>query len=483
LTVVSRKPARWRRTKIVCTIGPASESEPMIGRLIEAGMDVARLNMAHGTSAEHARSLDTIRKASLALGVEVAVMLDLPGPKRRVGKVAGGQVTLKRGAGVTFTERQIEGDSSLIPLTLRGLSSGVRAGQTVLLDDGALQVRVVGTDGTDVRGRVTVGGKLVQGRGVVVPGIPNSLPFVSDALRMLVRFAVERRPDYVALSFLSTSQDVTDVRRIMAEYGGTIPIIAKIEKREALKSLDAILNASDAVMVARGDLGVEIPLERVPLVQKEIIRKCNRAGKPVITATEMLQSMVTSVRPIRAETSDVANAIFYGTDAVMLSAETAIGQYPVEAVRMMDRIAAATERELPYEAALAEKSSWVGNVTEELISYDACLTAHSLGARAIVAFTQSGSTAGRVSKYRPRPAILAIAPGDICGRLVLRWGVHPFRAGAGKAPGSVSDLFSTATNLAKSVGLAGPGDLIVVTGGVPLGEAGSTNLLKVERIV
>jgi pyruvate kinase len=232
-------------------------------------------------------------------------------------------------------------------------------------------------------------------------------------------------------------------------------------------------------MVARGDLGVEIPLERVPVVQKELIKKCNREGKPVITATEMLQSMVTSVRPVRAETTDVANAIFDGTDAVMLSAETSIGQYPAEAVKMMDRIALETEKALPYELALFERRSWVGKNTEELISYNACLTAHSLGATAIVAFTQSGSTAGRVAKYRPRPPILAITPADICGRLVLHWGVHAFRR---EVPDSISGLFSTAGQLVKSEGLGKSGDLIVITGGIPLGQAGTTNLLKVEKL-
>jgi pyruvate kinase len=473
----------WRRTKIVCTIGPASGSEGMIRKLIEAGMDVARFNMSHGSLEEHAHYAELVRKVGHELGVEVAIMFDLPGPKYRIGNLAGGQVTLQRGEEVTFTERQVEGDATLLPVTLHPFSKNIKPGQTVLLDDGALQVRVLEINGTEVNGRVTVGGTLVQGRGVVVPGMPIPIPFVTEALRRLVLFAIEQRPDYIALSFISKTQDIIDVRHILDENGVDIPIIVKIEKREALKSFNGILKASDAIMVARGDLGVEIPLERVPLVQKEIIRKCNRAGKPVITATEMLQSMVASVRPVRAEASDVANAIFDGTDAVMLSAETSIGQYPVEAVKMMDRIAVETEKKFPYELALAERSSWVGNVTEELISYDACLTAHKLAARAIVAFTQSGSTAGRVSKYRPRPVILAIAPGNICGRLVLRWGVHPFRMEVVQAPGSVSDLFSTAAELVKSLGLTRTGDLIVVTGGIPLGKAGSTNLLKVEMII
>jgi pyruvate kinase len=481
--LIVRKPlTHWRRTKIVCTIGPASNSEEMIRRLIEAGMDVARFNMSHGSMAEHARILKLVRKVGEELGVEVAVMLDLPGPKHRIGKLASGQVTLRKGEKVILTERQVEGDSRLLPVTLPGFARNVKPGQTVLLDDGALQVRVLRTDGTEITGRITIGGVLVQGRGVVVPGMSITFPFLTDSLKDFVLFAIEQRPDYIALSFVSKPQDITDVRSILAEKGVDIPIIAKIEKRGAIVAFNEILKASDAIMVARGDLGVEITLERVPLVQKDIIKRCNRAGKPVITATEMLQSMVASARPVRAEVSDVANAIYDGTDAVMLSAETSIGQHPIEAVKMMDKIAVETEKKYPYELMLAEKNSWVGNVTGELISYNACLTAQSLNARAIIAFTQSGSTAGRVSKYRPGPVILAIAPGNICGRLVLRWGVHPFRAEVVQAPGSVSDLFSTAAELVKSTGLARPGDLIVVTGGLPLGVSGSTNLLKVETI-
>ena len=479
-----RKPlTHWRRTKIVCTIGPASNSETMIRKLIEAGMDVARFNMSHGSKAEHARQIKLVRKVGGELGVEVAVMLDLPGPKHRIGKLVGGQVTLREGEKVILTEKRVEGDARLLPVTLQGFARNVKPGQIVLLDDGALQVRVLRTGGVEVRGIVTAGGTLIQGRGVVVPGMPNPGLFVTKTLQQLILFAIKQHPDYIALSFVSRPQDIIDVRHILEEKGADIPIIAKIEKQGALESFGGILQASDAIMVARGDLGVEIPLERVPLVQKDIISSCNRAGKPVITATEMLQSMVTSVRPVRAEVSDIANAIFDGTDAVMLSAETSIGRYPVEAIKMMDKIVIETEKKFPYNSTLAERSSWVGNVTEELISYDACLTAQNLAARAIVAFTQSGSTAGRVSKYRPQPVILAIAPKEICGRLVLRWGVYPFQAEVVQTPGSISDLFRTAAELAKKVELAHRGDLIVVTGGLPLGVAGSTNLLKVEKIV
>lgn len=470
---------RWRRTKIVCTIGPATSSEATIRKLIHAGMDVARLNMSHGTLEEHARYIRIVRKLSHQLGVEVATLLDLPGPKYRIGKLEGGSVELRNGARVTFTDRAVEGNASLLPVTLPNLSEGLSSGQTMLLDDGALQVKVLSVDGREVQGRVVVGGTLVEGKGVVVPGMPITTPFLTDDLRELVGFAVNEAPDYIALSFVTKAQDVTEIRGILKQQGADIPLVSKIERREALKAFDSILEASDAIMVARGDLGVEIPLERVPLAQKEMIRKCNRAGKPVITATEMLQSMVSSPRPVRAETSDVANAIFDGTDAVMLSAETSIGKYPVQAVNMMDRIARETEKDLPYDLWLSERRKWANLSTEELIAYNACVTAESLGARAIVAFTQSGSTAGRVSKYRPRPVILAVTPTDICGRLVLHWGVYPYER---QVPGDTSGLFDTASSLAKQVKLAKPGDLVVVTGGIPLGQAGSTNMLKVETI-
>ena len=309
--------------------------------------------------------------------------------------------------------------------------------------------------------------------------MPDTVPFLSDELHRLLLFAAKQKPDYIALSFVSRPQDVTDVRHILRDSGADIPLLSKIERQDALKAFDKILTVSDGIMVARGDLGVEIPLEQVPIAQKRIIRKCNRVGKPVITATEMLQSMVSSLRPVRAEVTDIANAIYDGTDAVMLSAETSIGKYPVQAVKMMDRICKETEKDLPYESALSERKTWVDSATEELISYNACVTAHNLSAKAIVAFTQSGSTARRVSKYRPRPYILAITPNDICGRLVLFWGVYPIRGGV---TASTTELFATASRCAREAGLAKPGDLIVVTGGIPFGETGTTNLLKVETV-
>lgn len=469
-----------RRTKIVCTIGPATGSPSMMERLMRAGMDVARLNLSHGNLSEHATYIVTIRQVSKRLGANVSILLDLPGPKYRIGKLKDGQVKLEKGSAVVLTPGQVEGNARLLPVNLPNLAKDVRVGNTILLDDGAMQLKVQEVDGKEVKCRVTVGGLLAEGKGLVVPGMRPSGPFITGSLREDILFAVDQQPDYIALSFVAAAEDVEAVRAIMRDSGGDIPIIAKIERGDAVANFDSILAVSDGIMVARGDLGVEIPLERVPLVQKEVIRKCNRAGKPVITATEMLESMVRSPRPTRAETTDVANAIFDGTDATMLSAETSIGKYPVQAVKMMARIAHAAERKLPYEQILAERGTWIEPETDELISYNACLTAHRLRAAAIVAFTQSGSTVGRVSKYRPSTPILALSPSEtVCRRLLLRWGIYPFLIARQR---SVEAQFAVGARLAVESGLAKPGDLIVITGGIPIGTSGSTNLLKVEQI-
>ena len=469
-----------RRTKIVCTIGPATSSAAVIEQLIRAGMDVARLNLSHGTHREHARHIRTVKRLSRRLAIPVAILMDLPGPKYRTGKLKDGQAALKKGAQVVLTTRRIEGDDKVIPINLPTLSQDVKIGDTVLLDDGAMQLRVLEGQGTEVRCKVVVGGILTEGRGLVVPGMRTSGPFITDALRECVLFAIKQQPDYLALSFVSNADDVTGVRAILHENDADIPIIAKIERGVAVDKFDSILVASEGIMVARGDLGVDIPLEKVPLVQKEIIRKCNQTGKPVITATQMLESMVNALRPTRAEVADVANAIFDGTDAIMLSEETAIGKYPVQAVKMMAKIAREAEDKLPYEQILSERGRWLEQKTDELISYSACHTAQSLGAAALVAFTQSGSTAGRVSKYRPRMPILAITPDAVVvGRLMLWWGVYPFQTARAS---SVDELFTTAATLSKELGLAKPGDLVVITGGVPIGVAGSTNLLKVSKV-
>jgi len=452
----------------------------VIEQLVKAGMNVARLNLSHGTYKEHARYVQIVRKLSHRLAIPVAILIDLPGSKYRTGKLKDGKAKLKMGVEVVLTTRNVTGSNRVIPVNLPTLPQDTRVGATVLLDDGAIQLKVLDRQGTEIRCRVVVGGILTEGRGLAVPGMRDSAPFITDALRKHILFAVRQQPDYLAVSFVSSADDVTSIKTILREHGADIPVIAKIERGVAVDEFDGILMTSDGIMVARGDLGVDIPLERVPLVQKWIIRKCNQAGKPVITATQMLESMINAPWPTRAEVTDVANAIFDGTDAVMLSAETSIGRYPAQAVKMMAKIAREAEDKLPYEQMLSERAKWLEQNTSELISYSACHTAQSLKAKAVVAFTQSGSTAGRVSKYRPRMPIVAITPDAVVAkRLVLWWGVYPFQiAGAS----SMEELFAAGTRLSKELGLAKRGDLIVITGGIPVGVAGSTNLLKVNKV-
>lgn len=443
-------------------------------------MNVARLNLSHGSHQDHARLIATVRRAAHRLSVPVAILMDLPGPKYRTGPLQGNAVELRRGARVVLTTRPITGTAHEIPVNLPTLPQDVKAGDSVLLDDGAMQLRVQRTDATDVVCRVVVGGTLTPGRGVVVPGMATSGPFLTPQLREHLDFAIAQQPDYLALSFVSVAEDVSQVQGFLRQRGADIPIVSKIERGQAVTHLEAILRLSDGIMVARGDLGVDIPLEQLPIVQKEIIRQCNQLGKPVITATQMLESMVTAARPTRAEVTDVANAIFDGTDAVMLSAETSIGRYPVQAVAMMAKIASTADAHLPFEGMLLVKGTLLEPHIDDAISYDACRTAQQLGAKAIVAFTHSGSTARRVSKCRPRVPILALTADErVSRRLQLSWGVQVARIAE---PTSVEELFARGAQLAKQLGLAKADDLVVITGGIPLGVTGTTNLLKVEKI-
>lgn len=474
------KPDLRRKTKIVCTIGPATESARVIERLMRAGMNVARINMSHGEEAEHRARIATIRGLAGRLGAQVAVLIDVPGPRYRTGELKEGKAVLKKGSRLVLTSRPVPGDAHEVSLNLPHLVHDVRPGDGILLDDGAIRLSVVETTDTDVVCRVVVGGVLRPRRGIAAPGVKQSAPFVTDQSRRHFEFAVAEQAEYVALSYVSRAGDVAEVREIMGGLGGTAALIAKIERREAVPKFDSILDASDGIMVARGDLGVDMALEKVPVVQKLIIRKCNSVGKPVITATQMLESMVNAARPTRAEVADVANAVYDGTDAVMLSEETAVGSYPVEAVSMMARIARETETVLPYERRLRERGSDLEPQTDDAIAYDACHTANQLKARAILAFTESGSTAWRVCKYRPRAPIIAITSSEAVQRsLALAWGVHAYRVAP---PVHVDDLFVAGSALARELGVAKEGDLVVITGGVPIGVAGTTNLLKVQRV-
>jgi len=469
-----------RRTKIVCTIGPATNSPEMIEALIRAGMNVARLNFSHGTPEGHAVVIERIRTVSDRLGVAVAILQDLPGPKTRTIGPADGLIELRDGARFVLTTREVPGNNEEVAVTLRSLPQDVRPGDAILLDDGKIELRVLKTVDQDVETVVITGGPLGSSKGLNVPGVTLSVSSLTERDIEYLRFGLENDVDLVALSFVRSVNDVNTARQIILESGKSPLLIAKLEKHEATTNLDEILEAADGLMVARGDLGVEIPLERVPVEQKRIIAAANRVGKPVITATQMLESMVTNPRPTRAEVTDVANAIFDGTDAVMLSGETATGAYPVQAVRMMDRVAREVEPILPYSRMLLDKESALEPHTFDAISFDAVHTAQQLGAVAIIAFTQSGSTARRVAKYRPRAPILGITPerSTWC-RLALSWGVTPHLV-----PGSdsIEEMTAEAKGAALSSGLARAGDRIVIVAGVPVGVPGRTNLLRVETL-
>src|SRR5512136_2791618 len=469
-----------RRTKIVCTIGPASESDDVLKKLVLAGMNVARFNFSHGGHEDQARRIRAVRDASAKLNTPVAILQDLPGPKMRTGRLKSKHVTLKEGNGFVLTTRQVDGDEHAVSVSLPGLPESVNPGDVIFLDDGAIKLEVIQKTDTDVNCRIIIGGVLEWEKGINAPGVnlrvPSPMETDLDDLLLGVKHAV----DFIALSFVRSPQDILDAKSFLKEKGADIPLIAKIEKWEAWQDIDRIIAAADGAMVARGDLGVEIPLEKVPLVQKELIRKCNRVGKPVITATQMLESMVDSPVPTRAEVTDIANSIFDGTDAIMLSEETAVGRYPVEAVRVMTRVALETESALPYKKIIAEKGADLEPVTDDAISYAACHTAHQLGAAAIVAFTMSGSTARRVAKYRPGIPILAATPiPKQLRRLLLSWGVYPYEI---PEPATVHDLFAEGVRLCLETGIARRGDLIVITAGIPIAIPGTTNLLKVERV-
>ncbi len=469
-----------RRTKIVCTIGPATEEASVIEELVRAGMNLARLNFSHGTREEHAGRIRTIREVSAAMRVPVAIIQDLPGPKVRTGRLKAAEVILKEGSSFVLTTRSVDGDECSVSVNLPGLPESVDPGDIIFLNDGAIKLEVARRSGTDVTCRVIVGGVLKPHKGINVPGVNLRVPPHIEMDRDDLLFGIEHGVDLIALSFVRAVNDVQAARSFLRERGADIPLIAKIEKWEAWQDIDRIIAAADGLMVARGDLGVEIPLEKVPQVQKEMIRKCNRAGKPVITATQMLESMIEAPRPTRAEVTDIANSILDGTDAIMLSGETAVGRYPVEAVQVMNRVALETESSLAHDKIVAEKGADLEPVTDDAIAYAACHTALQLHAAAIVAFTMSGSTARRVAKYRPGIPILAATPSlTQRRRLALSWGVYPFEV---PDPGNVQDLFAEAVRLCRDTGVARHGDLVVVTAGLPIALPGTTNLLKVERV-
>ena len=469
-----------RKTKIVCTIGPASESRETLGRMMDAGMNVARLNFSHGTQEEHAAKIALIREIAEEKGLGVAILQDLAGPKIRTGAFACGSIELKPGEEFTLTARDVPGCQGEVGLTYRELPEDVAEGDTLLLADGALEMRVEKVEGPDIRCRVVLGGRLSSHKGINLPSRSLRAPILTEKDYRDLAFGLSQDVDFVALSFVRSASDVEVARAYMRAQGKVRPIVAKIEKHEALADLDGIVAAVDGVMVARGDLGVDIPPEKVPTAQRLIIEKANVAGKPVITATQMLKSMTDAPRPTRAEVADVTNAVLEGTDAVMLSEESAMGSYPVESVRTMARIAEEAERGFQHEA-WWQRISKVGAANEsEAIARAACSLAEAIGAAALVVATKTGGTARLAAKMRPQQPVLAMAmDAATCRRLAL---VRGIRAGKIERVERLGDLLGQMHVAAKETGGVKSGDLVVCTAGFPLDKAGASNIIKVEVV-
>ena len=469
-----------RRTKIVCTIGPASDELDTIKILIQKGMDVARINFSHGNREIHAESVEKIRRASRQLGKRVAILVDTRGPEIRIKDFQQGEVKLIEGQHFTLTTEEVPGDEHEVSVTYQGLPGDLKEGDHILLDDGLIELRVEALTAKEIQTVVIHGGKLSSRKGLNLPGIAISLPVFSPEDEEDIEFALHNNVDFIAASFIRNAADILAIRYLIEKNKAEAQIIAKIENREGVENFKEILQAADGIMIARGDLGVEIPAEEVPLVQKRLITACNFAGKPVITATQMLDSMMRSSRPTRAEASDVANAIFDGTDAIMLSGETAVGAFPAEATGTMARIAEHTEKALNYRELLKDLQLVIDRSVTDAISYATCRAAQDLGARAIISATQSGHTARMVSKYRPKAPIIAVTPSEkVAAALTLTWGIYPLLC---PPTTNTDEIFGTAVEVALEAGLIEDGDLIILTAGVPVGVPGTTNFLRIETI-
>ena len=468
-------------TKIVCTLGPASDDEKTIRDFAAAGMAVARINFSHGSYEDHARRIGIVRKLAKEMHCAIAVLADLQGPKLRIGQLPDHAINLVPGATVTLFHGDSSQDAERIPIPHPEVLREVSPGERILLDDGLLELRIKERTGEEtLAAEVVTGGVLNSRKGMSLPHTGLKMPSITEKDRADATFAVEQEVDYFALSFVRCPEDVQHLRAFLSDLDSDTPIIAKIEKPEAVESVEEILEVSDGMMVARGDLGVEAPPEELPIIQKRIIKLCNGASKPVITATQMLDSMIRNPRPTRAEASDVANAILDGTDAVMLSGETAVGSYAAEAVHMMARIAEVTERSLPYREWLQRGFMVEAGTVTEAISQVASEMAAELGAKAIIASTVSGSTARRVASTRPSTPIIAPTPRLTTFRqLALVWGVVPLLV---DEFADTEAMIVTVSEAAEKRGLAKDGDLVIITAGVPLGGSGLTNTLKAHRV-
>ncbi|MGO2207193.1 MAG: pyruvate kinase [Staphylococcus xylosus] len=472
-----------RKTKIVCTIGPASESEEMLEKLIKAGMNVARLNFSHGDHAEHKARIDTIREVSKRLGKTVGILLDTKGPEIRTHNMENGVIELEKGNEVIVSMTEVEGTSDKFSVTYDNLINDVDEGSYILLDDGLIELQVKSIDKSngEVLCDILNTGELKNKKGVNLPGVKVSLPGITDKDAEDIEFGISEGVDFIAASFVRRPSDVLDIRKLLeAQKNTNISIIPKIENQEGIDNIKEILEVSDGLMVARGDMGVEIPPESVPMVQKDLIRQCNKLGKPVITATQMLDSMQRNPRATRAEASDVANAIYDGTDAVMLSGETAAGQYPEEAVKTMRNIAVSAEAAQDYKKLLSDRTKLVETSLVNAIGVSVAHTALNLNVKAIVAATESGSTPRTISKYRPQSDIIAVTPSaETARQCALVWGIHPVVKEGRK---TTDALLNNAVATAVETERVQNGDLIIITAGVPTGEKGTTNMMKLHLV-
>lgn len=469
------------RTKIICTLGPACDTVETLKEMIHAGMTVARLNMAHGDLEEHAGRIRRLREAARELNAYIPVMMDIKGPEVRIGKLKDASCQLKAGEELILTTEEIEGDARRISVNYAEMPSVVRKNDRILIDDGLIELSVMDVEGTDIRCLIKSGGQLKPRKGVNLPGIHTTLPGVTERDIRHIGFGLEQEVEMIAVSFVRKGDDIREVRRILEERGaGHVQIISKIENEEGVMELDDIIEASDGIMVARGDLGVEVPVENVPGMQKEMIDKCNLAGKPVIVATHMLESMQVNPRPTRAEVSDVYNAVIQGADVVMLSGESAAGKYPVQSVQTMARVARQAELMIDYREQFNRKRAQHAADITEVISQGAVSASLELDAAAVITSTESGFTARMVSKYRPQAPILAITyDRHVLPAVCLLSGVFPL---LGEHVATVDEMFATAIQRALGTGYVNPGDTVVLSAGLPLGQAGTTNLIQIQQV-
>lgn len=469
-----------RKTKIICTIGPASESEERLKELMLAGMNVARFNFSHGTHEEQKIKYERVLKVREELGLPVATLLDTKGPEIRLRDFEGGKVELISGQTFTLTTEEMMGTANKATITYKNLKNDISVGTTILIDDGLIEMTVEEITGTDIICRVVNGGFVSNHKGVNVPGAILSMPYISEVDRDDIIFGAKMGFEFLAASFARTKEDILAVRKILDEQGSDMKIIAKIENMQGINNMEEILSVSDGVMVARGDMGVEIPLEEVPVLQKKMIKLANAQGKHVITATQMLESMIKNPRPTRAEATDIANAIYDGTTAIMLSGESAAGLYPVEAVKTMARIAEAAEKDIDYRSRMMKYSFAEKKEITTAIAYATCSTAMDLGAAAIITVTLSGFTAESISRFKPECPIIGCAMNErVYKQLNLLWGVTPLCLKKEEDP---EELFMDAVQEAKNAGYVKQGDIVVITAGVPLGIAGKTNMIRVVEV-